>query len=307
MKAAFKTSELKDELERALGFRLRTLERLTCVNALNFRAVRESDGFAFAVKCLSLSRQQTFDRLVRHLDELAGTKAAARIFRKECPPVFRGFNVICLSWCVGVRIYPDEQTEEQFDAFLSDYLEFSTALQRTTLILPPFPIADWRRIALSKCTGFWGRRLKGRVESAREAESDWQPDRLRVIHGDLHPGNLLFQGRRLSGFIDLEGFLYGYPAQDILRYFVFADEHLPWFAWRRRRRLRARFAQAVRRLPYPAGEWHTAVNECWLGKIWKKIGDGQSLSMSNAVRLMLRYRTYAVFRELVDQNVSEEA
>lgn len=307
MKAAFKTSELKAELERTLGFRLRTLERLTCVNALNFRAVREPDGFVFAVKCLPLSRQRTFERLVRHLDELAGTKAAARIFRKECPPVFRGFNVICLSWCAGERIYPDKLTEAQLKAFLDDYLEFADALQRTTLVLPPFPIAEWRRVALAKCTGFWGRCLKSRVETAHKAESDWRPERLRVIHGDLHPGNLQFLDGRVSGFIDLEGFLYGYPAQDIMRYFVFAAEHLPWFAWRRRRRLRARFALVLRHLPYPAEEWSTAINECWLGKIWKKIGDGQPLSMGSAVRLMLSYRTYAAFRELAERNVLEKA
>lgn len=305
MRQDFETVELKGELEGALGFRLRTLDRLKCVNSLNYRAVRASDGFAFAVKCSPLSRQQTFDRLVRHLDELTGTRAVARIFREECPALFRGYNVLCLSWCSGRRIHPDKLTEAQFELFLDDYLEFSAALQRTTLILPPFPIAEWRQVALSRCTGFWGRWLKVLVETACEGESDWDLGRLKIIHGDLHPGNLQFEDGRVSGFIDLEGFVRGYPAQDILRYFVFAEEHLPWFAWIRRRRLRQRLAVAMRRLPYPAVEWRTAINECWLGKIWKKIGDGRRITTGIVIRLILRCRLYAAYRELVALNVSE--
>lgn len=305
MRQDFETDELKRELERTLGFRFKSLYRLKCVNSLNYRAIRDSDGFVFAVKCLPVSRQQTFDRLVRHLDELAGTRAVARIFRGKCLAVFRGYNVLCLSWCAGVCLFPDKLTEAQFEMFLDDYLEFSAALQRTTLILPPFPIAEWRRVALSRCTGFWGRRLKRLVETTLDAEPDWDPARLKVIHGDLHPGNLQFENDRVSGFIDLEGLLRGYPAEDILRYFIFADEHLPWFAWRRRRRLRARFSMAVRRLPYPVQEWRMAIDECWLGKVWKKIGDGQRVSMGIAIRLSRSYRTYAAFRETVDMNAVE--
>ena len=39
MKQDFETEELKDELERALGFRLRSLGRLDGARALNFKAV----------------------------------------------------------------------------------------------------------------------------------------------------------------------------------------------------------------------------------------------------------------------------
>lgn len=307
MRPEFKIAELKAELERSLGFRLRSLERLKCVNSLNYRAVRESDGFVFAVKCSPPSRQVAFERLVRHLDELKGSKAVARIFRDECPASFRGYNVLCLAWCAGRRLFPDEMTEDQFASFIGDYMDFSKALQQTTLILSPFPIAEWRRISLSRCTGFCGRWLRRSIETAGESESNWKRDRVRIIHGDLHPGNLMFENGRVSGFIDLEGLIWGYPAEDILRYFVFAEEHLPWFAWRRRRRMRERLALAVRRMPYPQEDWVTAINECWLGRVWKKLSDRRSVGLLVAVRLVLGYRLYAALRRIVAENAGKAA
>lgn len=46
----FETSELKAELERSLGFELKSLERLDGAAALNFKAVRASDGMTFAAR-----------------------------------------------------------------------------------------------------------------------------------------------------------------------------------------------------------------------------------------------------------------
>jgi len=113
MKQPFATEELKDELERKLGFRLRELTRLDGASALNFKAVREADGLPFAVKCSPPSRQRMFDNLVRHLEETRGTKAVRRLFEKECPTVFRSHNLICLEWCAGERLLPDQLTDDQ--------------------------------------------------------------------------------------------------------------------------------------------------------------------------------------------------
>ena len=81
VKQDFETEELKGELERALGFRLRSLERLDGARALNFKAVRDSDGFAFAVKCAPPNeRQGLFRHLLEHLEVTEGTRAVRRVF-----------------------------------------------------------------------------------------------------------------------------------------------------------------------------------------------------------------------------------
>ena len=50
MEQTFETSELKAELERSLGFALRSLERLDGASALNFKAVRASDGMTYVAR-----------------------------------------------------------------------------------------------------------------------------------------------------------------------------------------------------------------------------------------------------------------
>lgn len=287
------------ELERALGFRLLSLERLDGASALNFKAVRESDGLAFAVKCSPKSRQIMFEHLVCHLEETRGTKAVSRLFAKECPPTFRGYNVICLSWCVGERLFPDQLTSEQFADFLDEYQAFSAAMQRSARVVPADPIADWRNGALIACRGYCGRWLARLIERELPAEEVcYRPERLGVIHGDFHHGNFLFVDGCLSGFFDLEEFCGGYPADDIVRYIVCAAEHLKWYEQGRKREIRKRFAEAVDRLPYPTDEWMTAIDGLLVRKIFKKVG-GRSVGLFQMGNLLFRARFYLALKRIV--------
>ena len=299
MKQDFETSELKAELERALGFSLRSLVRLDGASALNFKAVREPDGLAFAVKCSPKSRQIMFDHLVCHLEETKGTKAVTRLFAEDCPPTFRGYNVICLSWCSGARLFPDQLTPEQFADFLDEYRTFSAAMQKSARVVPADPIADWRAGALAACRGFRGRWLRRLIE--RELPADevrYRPERLGVIHGDFHHGNFLFVDGRLSGFFDLEEFCGGYPADDVVRYIVCAAEHLKWYEQGRKREILKRFAGAVDRLPYPDDEWLTAIDGLLIRKIFKKIG-GRTADLFQTVNLLFRARFYLALKRIV--------
>lgn len=299
MKQPFKTSDLKAELESALGFSLRSLSRLDGASALNFKAVREPDGLAFAVKCLPVERHGIFEHLVRHLDETKGTKAVFRLFAEECPRTFRSYNVICLSWCDGERLFPDQLTPEQFADFLKEYLTFSAAMQKSTRVLPADPIADWRTEALAACCGFRGRWLHRLIE--RELPADvvaYRQDRLGVIHGDFHHGNFLFVDGRLTGFFDLEEFCEGYPADDIVRYIVCAAEHLKWYEQWRKREILKRFSEAVGQLPYPEDEWQTAIGGLLIRKIIKKIG-GRRLGLFQMLNLLFRARFYLALKCVV--------
>lgn len=296
---SFETTELKAELERGLGFALGELMRLDGASSLNYRAVRASDGLTFAVKCSPPERQELFDRLVRHLDDVKGTKAVKRLFAETCPAKFRGCNVICLSWCPGERRFPDQLTDNQFAAFLDDYLAFSSAMQKSTDIAPLDPVLDWRQKTLDQCTGVWGGVLRRLIERELPAEGvTYDPKRLKVIHGDFHHGNFLFVDGKVAGFFDLEEFCAGYPADDIVRYFVCAAEHLRWYQLGRLRRTYRLFAQAVRQLPWPKDEWRTAVNALLVRKLYFKV-DGEGVGFARLVNLLFRARLYRHLRSLV--------
>ena len=299
MRQDFETAELQEALERALGFRMKPLVRMDGASALNFRAERADDGFRFAVKCSPSARQAMFDHLVRHLAETDGTKAVRRLFADVCPPTFRGWNLICLSWCEGERRFPDRLSEAELTAFLEDYREFSTALQRSSGIVRADPLAEWRAGALAACGGFWARPLKRLIE--REIPSEqvvYQTDRLRVVHGDFHHGNFLFANGRVNGFFDLEEFCWGYPSDDIVRYFVCAAEHLKGFGVFRLGQILERFVAAVRRLPYSREEWEVAINCLLLRKIYMKVKDGP-VGFARVVNFLFRARLYRRMKGIV--------
>lgn len=291
MRQDFDTQGLKRALEEGLGFRIGTFKRLKCVNSVNFRAVRESDGFVFTVKCLPAWRRFGYDLIVRHLAELEGSRAPRRIFEKECPAKFGDFDLICLAWCDGGPLFPDRLSNEQFLAFLDDYLAFSRVLQRTTGHIRPYPAAEWRAEALARCSTGWGRLVLQEVKACREEESSFRPELLRVTHGDLHPGNFAFSGGRVSGFFDVEGLTQGYPAWDILRYITFSIDHLRFYERFRRRKILKRFAEAVRHLPYSREEWIVSINVTWLEQVHKKL-ETAKVGFLQAVQLRLHAGLY---------------
>ena len=301
MKQPFKTGDLRAELERTLGFRMAEFKRLKCVNSVNFRAVREGDGFAFTVKCIEPRRKFGYDLIVRHLRELEGSLAPQRVFEKECPASFGGYGLICLKWCAGGPVWPDRLSEAEMDAFLDDYLEFSKALQRTSRHIQPYPAAKWREDALARCARGWGRMVRPFVEECKPEESFFRPERLRVMHGDLHPKNFAFQDGRVSGFFDIEGLTLGYPAWDILRYLTFSIDHLRFYERFRTKRILARFAQAVRKLPYSAEEWVVAINVTWLEQVYKKLCT-RRVGLLQALQLCLHARLFRRLRRIAAAN-----
>ena len=305
MKQPFETAELKAELERSLGFALRSFERLDGASAFNFKAVREADGFTFAVKCSPLAKQDLFDRYVRHITELKGTKTVERLFERECPPTFGGCNVVCTSWCAGERVFPDKLTDGQFVAFLDDFREFSAALQKTTLILPEWPILEWRETALGKDKGLGGKILRKLILEMPLEDLCHRPELLKVIHSDFHYGNFLFADGRVAGYMDLEEFCLGYPPDDLLRYFCCAAEHLRWYEQRRKRRMLALFALAVRHMSYSRHEWRTAINARYMNRVFMNTHERKRIGLGTALNLAFRAMFYRKLRRIVAEEPGE--
>lgn len=298
MTPPFAADELKAELERALGFRIRPLRRLICVNSVNYKAVRVSDGLVFTVKCLPDWRKAGYDLIVTHLRELVGTKSVQRIFEKECPAAYRGWHLLCLNWCEGRRVFPHELSPLQFKAFLDDYLRLSLALQHVSHVLPSYPGLKWREEALAACRGLAGFWLKKLIEEVPESLSCFDEKRLQVTHGDLHPGNVVVKDGVVTGFLDIEGPVWGYPAWDIVRYFIFTLAKSGVFAFVRRARTWARFEEAVSCLPYPREDWIVAINVTWFEQLWKKNASGR-IGLLDVLRLSVRARQYRRMRKIV--------
>lgn len=289
---------LHDALEQSLGFALKPLERLDGEINLNFKAVRATDGLAFAVKCSPPEKHAAFAALCGHLKALEGTKAVQRLFPDGLSG-FRGYDVLCLNWCDGERLFPDRLTDTQMEALADDYLEFSEALQRTEPSCPPDDCVAMRRLALGKCRGFWSRGIRRLLEHELTEESvRLRPERTRLIHGDLHHGNFLFKDGCVSGFFDFENVTHGYPAEDLVRYFICASEHLRWYEQHRKRRILRLFRIAAARLRYPVDEWETAFNRLLVSKIARKAAD-RGLGFRMSVNLLFRARYYRALKGIL--------
>lgn len=289
---------LKEALERSLGFKLKPLERLDGNIALNFKAVRASDDFLFAVKCSPPERHEAFVRLLTHLEELKGTKAVSRIFPDGLPK-FRDYDVVCLSWCAGERLFPDRLSDSEMATFVDDYLAFSAALQKTSLILPHDPLLDWRAFVLSRCTTWASRGIRRFVERVLTEEGlSYRPALLKTVHGDLHHGNFLFADGRVAGYFDLEDLCQGYPTDDLVRYFVCASEHLRWYEQHRKRRILKLFEQVVRHVPYSSHEWEISLNGLLMRKIFSKVESGR-FGWWQTVNLLFRARYYRKLKRIV--------
>lgn len=295
----FPNERLKAHLEKALGFPLASLTRLPgYANSLNFKAVRASDGLVFAVKCSDPADTERRTRLVRHLDELKGTKAVQRLF-PEVTSEFEGFSLLFLSWCPGERVFADRLSGDELDAFLDDYLELSAALQRTSDHRPVEDPADRFERVMANLHGFGtGRIRRFFEEQAALGYVAYRPEKLRIIHNDFHHGNFLFVDHRVAGYFDFEEFRPGYPAEDLIRYLTVCSEHLHFYEFHRLMGLLAAFRRLVRRAPYAKDEWHVAVNAMLLYRTEKYVRRG--LGLLRVARLNLRFRFYLAMSRIID-------
>lgn len=296
--AGFPEEEFRQKLGESLGFHIEPLVWLKCVNSINFKAVRASDGFVFSVKCVPDCRKNEYDRLVKLLDTTNGSGAVRRLFAEKCLSRFGDYHVVCLSWVSGHGVFPDLLSESAFANFLEEFLHFHKLIQGATAPHDIYPIQEWREALVRECHGFAGRMLKRYLDDAPAGESYYLKDRVSITHGDLHPGNFHYDGDRVSGFLDVESLTLSYPSADIVRYFIFSLDHLSAVCIGRRSRTYARFEEAVRYMPWPEDEWIVAINASWIEQLEKKVL-GRGASVFGMIGLAARAHRYRRLRTIV--------
>lgn len=295
---SFDVAALKAFVAEQIGERIDRFTLVTdCSNAENF-AVVTATGRRLLVKCVGQPKAGKIDyfaHFVRHLEELKGSRA---IQLTQGPLSWGDRRVVVIAWCAGRRVIPDRLTAAQETELVNAYREFSAAMQRCTMILPARDNLAVRAEALRLMSGWTCAGLRRFVN--RELPVSilrYDPARLKVIHGDLHHGNFHFDGDRMTGFMDLEDFRYGYPADDWTRYVICAAEHLKWFDWGGRRRLVALF---TRLLPLaPADEWREAVGGLLVRKLWRRFAKRKGLKPWLAVNLRFRLGLYRELFRLI--------
>lgn len=119
------------------------------------------------------------------------------------------------------------------------------------------------------------------------------------VHGDFNCNNVLFAQGKVSGILDLEAVRTGHPCEDWVRYTLTGAEHLPVFAFRRRRRVAERFGRLVARTNFPANAWQQAIQGFAEAKRARKSRRGR-LSLFTRANLAWRERFY---RQLSDRIV----
>jgi len=296
----FKTEELKAALERSLGFCIKSLSRIGGGGAINFRVERESDGFAFVVKCIPPENQQDGKRLMETLRVMEGVKTPVRVFADACPRMFADYMLLCLAWQEGTTIDPDRMTDRQWEAFLDDFLRLSERMQSIETMDRVPSLRDMWTAAHDACRGLCGRLGRSVLDKMNVDDLEYRPELVRTVHGDFHKGNLLFEGGNLVCFLDLESLRKGYPTEDIAGLLMIAARRLGMMADHGRlRRLLSLFRQAVARLPYSALEWHTAISALYIKRLYRKTDCFRRMGPSAAFEIVARARLVNLFRRQV--------
>lgn len=295
MKRDFKLKALAEALRE--GYGLAETPILTplkgCAHSINFKAM--SGGMTFAAK--AVPARASLDRLLAHTAPREGSLAATRLFGGKVL-TFGRWKLLALRWIEGGRRSPDDLAPGEIDSFMSAYSAFLGELRDDGFVLPVRDAATLKRVLVERLKEMglksWVREL--RLVSDHSLVLD--PARIRVIHGDLHYENFRFSGGKVSGFLDVEEFRFGTPAEDLVRYTLCSAERRAWLTPRARRRLLAAFAEFVRRMPLSQNEWLFAIDSYLLRKLDKRTRGGKP-PLFRLIGMTGRFGLYRELREVV--------
>lgn len=261
-------------------------------HSLNFR-VETGTGETFVAKCFLAAKRRMFARLLAHTVSAPADGCSAALFGGRTV-TFGAWEVLALQWIAGRGVRADRLTAAERAAMWTAYEGFQRTLVDDGQILPVRQGRSVKQALLALLDKGAAPEIVAELRRMDDAVLDLPPERLRIIHGDLHDRNFHFVDGRVAGFLDLEEFRWGTPAEDFVRYVVCCAERLPWMACAARRRARACFAGFLRETQIPRDEWLFAIHGYLLRKLSRKI---KSPHVSLGVRLNLAWR-FRFYRQL---------
>ncbi len=295
----FSEESLRQALVGGYGISVRTLEALKGrAHSLNFRA-ETMDGTVFEVKCFPTARKELLERLLAHTVPSDNPLAATRIFGGKVVTL-DGWTVMALRWVHGYGRDPDELSDGEMAAFLSAHAKFLGSLADDGAIMPVRDGFAVKRLLLERLSGGNAPEILRELEALPDESLTLEPERVRIIHGDLHRGNFRFENGTVSGFFDLEELRFGTPAEDLVRYVVCCAERQRWYDLSGRRRLLSAFRRILAGTSYSRDEWMFAVNGYLLRKLAKKVRSNR-LSLPRRINLRARFGFYRALRMAVEK------
>ena len=302
MKRNFSNAAVLRAIEDGYGVSVRALKALDGhAHSFNFRA-ETADGEVFEVKCFPAVHEERFKCLVAHTAPSDNHLAATRLFGGKILG-FDGWKVIALRWVSGSERGPDELSDAELDAFLAAYAEFQRHLSDDGAVLPVRDYLALKRMLLKRLHGGNAPGIVRELNEMRDDTLTLAAEHRRIIHGDLHKGNLRFDAGTVSGFFDLEELRFGTPTEDLVRYVVCREEHWRWYDPLGRRRLLVAFRRILTRTSYTRGEWLFAINGCLLRKLAKKVKSNR-LPVWRRINLRARMVFYHALRDAVEREVA---
>lgn len=268
-------------------------------HSLNFKVVGP-DGVARLFKCVRPGSGDAVRRLFAHSRSAQSQLVPSLLFDGRTVDI-GGCRVFAMSWVDGEPRPPDSLSPDCARRLAERHAEILGSLRDDGEVLPVRDLAAVRRDILEK-PGVCSRgELLRELERMDESSLVRDPARTRVIHGDLNPGNVLWENGDVSGFLDLEELRFGYPAEDLVRYVISGAEHVKWFEFWRTAGARRTFAEIVRHSRFPADEWLLAINGYLLWKLRRK---ASSAPGALGLRMKWRLRLYRDMREIAAEAAS---
>lgn len=304
MKRDFSLRSLAAALESGYGIAEVSVSPLPGkAHSLNFRAVAKDSsggGTVFAAKLIPRGRTVQLSRLKAHASSIGCSNACTMMFGGKTLD-FGKWKILALRWIEGGRVHTDAMDAAHVDSLVSAYKEFSAGLRNDGFILPAREAASLKKSLLEKTKSAGLESWTAELKLMEDSSLTLDPASVRIIHGDLHYENFRFAGDRATGFLDIEEFRYGTPAEDFVRFVMCCAERRKWLSASAKKRVLATFAGIVRSTRLSRREWLFAINSYLLRKLDKRLKRGRP-SIFTRINIAFRFGFYRELREIVYAN-----